>query len=52
MGEIFGQLDNERKVVMEKFWDDWVIQSAEENRHLYLAGIRDGVRILKMISGI
>ncbi|MFT4105543.1 MAG: hypothetical protein QM657_07280 [Lacrimispora sp.] len=49
MGEILERLDDESKVAIEQFWDEWVMQSAEESRYLYLAGMKDGVRILKMI---
>jgi hypothetical protein len=49
MKEILERLDDESKVAIEQFWDEWVMQSAEESRYLYLAGMKDGVRILKMI---
>ena len=49
MGEILERLDDESRVAVEQFWDEWVMQSAEESRYLYLAGMKDGVRILNMI---
>ncbi|MEY8356749.1 hypothetical protein AALB39_25830 [Lachnospiraceae bacterium 54-53] len=49
MGEILERLDDESKVAIEQFWDEWVMQSADESRYLYLAGMKDGVRILKTI---
>jgi len=48
MKNILEQLDEESKVAMEQFWDEWVMQSAEENRYLYLAGMKDGARVLKV----
>ncbi len=48
MKNILERLDEESKVVMEQFWDEWVMQSAEENRYLYLAGMKDGARALKV----
>jgi hypothetical protein len=51
MEKIIGQMDNEWKADVERFWDEWIIQSAQDNRYLYLAGVKDGVRISKMISG-
>lgn len=45
---ILERLDEESKVAMEQFWDEWVMQSAEENRYLYLAGMKDGARVLKV----
>ncbi len=47
--EILERLDEESKVAIEQFWEEWVMRSAEESRYLYLAGMKDGVRILKMI---
>jgi len=49
MKDVLERLNEESKVAMEQFWDEWVMQSAEESRYLYLAGMKDGVRILKMI---
>ena len=49
MKDILERLDEESKVAMEQFWDEWVIQSAEESRYLYLAGMKDGARVLKVI---
>lgn len=49
MEEILERLDGESKAAIEQFWDEWVMQSAEESRYLYFAGMKDGVRILKMI---
>lgn len=49
MEEILERLDEESKVAIEQFWDEWVLQSAEESRYLYLAGMKDGVRILEVI---
>lgn len=49
MEEILERLDEESKVAIEQFWDEWVLQSAEESRYLYLAGMKDGGRILKII---
>jgi hypothetical protein len=48
MKNILERLDEESKVAMEQFWDEWVMQSAEENRYLYLAGMKDGARVLKV----
>lgn len=48
MEEICERLDEESKVAIEQFWDEWVLQSAEESRYLYLAGMKDGVRILEV----
>ena len=48
MKNILERLDEESKVAMERFWDEWVMQSAEENRYLYLAGMKDGARVLKV----
>lgn len=52
MKNILERLDDESKVAMEQFWDEWVMQSAEESRYLYFAGMKDGVRILKMILNL
>ena len=49
MKDILERLDEESKVAMEQFWDEWVIQPAEESRYLYLAGMKDGARVLKVI---
>jgi hypothetical protein len=49
--EFIGQMDKEWKVDIERLWDEWITQSAEDNRYLYFAGVKDGVRIFKMISG-
>ncbi|WP_313256621.1 hypothetical protein [Lacrimispora sp.] len=51
MADFFEQLDKEWKADMEQSWTDWIIRSAEDNRYLYLAGVKDGVRIFKKISG-
>ncbi len=48
MKNILERLDEDSKVAMEQFWDEWVMQSAEENRYLYLAGMKDGTRVLKV----
>lgn len=48
MKDILERLDEESKVAMEQFWDEWIMQSAEENRYLYLAGMKDGARVLKV----
>lgn len=48
MKNILERLDEESKVSMEQFWAEWVMQSAEENRYLYLAGMKDGARVLKV----
>lgn len=51
MAEFLDQLDKEWKADIEQSWDDWIIRSAEDNRYLYIAGVKDGVRILKKILG-
>ena len=51
IAEFFGRLDKEWKADIEQSWNDWIIPSAEDSRYLYLAGIKDGIRIYKMISG-
>lgn len=49
MEEILERLDEESKVAIEQFGEEWVMRSAEESRYLYLAGVKDGVRILEVI---
>lgn len=49
MEEILERLDEESKVAIEQFWEEWVMRSAEESRYLYLAGVKDGARILEVI---
>lgn len=33
----------------EKLWDDWISRCADENRYLYFAGVKDGLRIYRMM---
>jgi hypothetical protein len=47
--EILKRLDKKSGAAMEQFWEECIMQSAEENRYLYLSGIKDGARILKII---
>lgn len=49
MEEVLERLDKESKVAIEQFWEEWVMRSAEESRYLYLAGVKDGVKILEVI---
>ena len=49
MKDILDRMDEESKVAMEQFWNEWVMQSAVENRYLYLAGMKDGARVLALI---
>ncbi|MDR0923289.1 MAG: hypothetical protein LBN31_02935 [Hungatella sp.] len=49
MEELSGQLEKERKMEMEQFWDDWIARCADENRYLYFAGVKDGFWIYRML---
>jgi hypothetical protein len=52
MEEFMMSLDKKQKEELERILDDWISKSAESNRYLYLSGLKDGIRIFKMISGI
>ena len=43
------RMGKEWKEDMERFWDDWIVRCADENRYLYFAGVKDGFRIYKMM---
>lgn len=50
MEALFERLGTDWKTDMEQFWDDCIAQSARGNQYLYLAGVKDGFRIFRMLS--
>lgn len=50
--EIIERLNKEEQAAIEQFLDDWIALFAEVGQYLYVAGIKDGVRLFKVISGI
>lgn len=45
-------LNEKQREALERVLDDWIAKSAEDNRYLYLSGLKDGIMIFKRISGI
>lgn len=50
MEAFLNDLSRDLKERMEYFWNEWISYSAADNRYLYLAGMKDGIRISKRLS--